>query len=89
MTCQHEDHEDCMICRLCGECDESLDDDDVCDGCRENDNPEEDDEPDGDPNTLNCAHDWVYTGTAYGGDDERYHGEGRSYCSKCGADGDG
>lgn len=35
-----------------------------------------------------CAHDWAYTGTEYGGDDERYHGEGRAYCSKCGADGD-
>lgn len=35
-----------------------------------------------------CAHEWSYTGTAYGGDDESYHGEGRAYCSKCGADGD-
>lgn len=35
-----------------------------------------------------CAHEWVHTGTAYGGDDERYHGEGRAYCSKCGQDGD-
>ena len=36
----------------------------------------------------NCAHDWAYTGTAYGGDDSRWHGEGRCYCTKCGADGD-
>ncbi len=35
-----------------------------------------------------CDHDWVYTGIQYGGDDESYHGEGRVYCSKCGADGD-
>lgn len=35
-----------------------------------------------------CAHDWAFTGTAYGGDDDSYHGEGRSYCTKCGEDGD-
>ena len=35
-----------------------------------------------------CDHSWVYTGTQYGGDDERWHGEGLCYCSKCGADGD-
>ena len=35
-----------------------------------------------------CAHEWAYTGTAYGGDDESYHGEGRCYCMNCGADGD-
>lgn len=35
-----------------------------------------------------CAHDWSYSGTAYGGDDESYHGEGRCICSICGADGD-
>ena len=35
-----------------------------------------------------CAHEWAFTGTAYGGDDESYHGEGRCYCTKCGADGD-
>lgn len=35
------------------------------------------------------GHDWVYTGTAYGGDDERWCGEGRCYCANCGADGDG
>jgi hypothetical protein len=34
------------------------------------------------------GHSWVYTGTAYGGDDDSYHGEGRSYCEFCGADGD-
>ncbi len=33
-------------------------------------------------------HVWVYTGSAYGGDDESYHGEGRVYCENCGADGD-
>ena len=36
-----------------------------------------------------CLHEWVYTGTAYGGDDESYSGEGRVYCSLCGEDGDG
>ena len=35
-----------------------------------------------------CPHDWSYSGTAYGGDDESYHGEGRCLCSLCGADGD-
>jgi hypothetical protein len=34
------------------------------------------------------GHEFVCTGTAYGGDDESYHGEGRSYCIHCGADGD-
>lgn len=35
-----------------------------------------------------CRHEWAYTGTAYGGDDERWSGEGRAYCIHCGADGD-
>lgn len=34
------------------------------------------------------GHRFVCTGTAYGGDDASYHGEGRSYCEHCGADGD-
>jgi hypothetical protein len=34
------------------------------------------------------GHVWAYTGAAYGGDDESYHGEGRVYCEICGADGD-
>lgn len=34
------------------------------------------------------GHKFVCTGTAYGGDDESYHGEGRCYCANCGADGD-
>lgn len=34
------------------------------------------------------GHSWVYSGTAYGGDDESYHGEGRCYCEWCGDDGD-
>lgn len=46
-----------------------------------------DDEPD-DRCTNPGGHSWVYTGTAYGGDDESYHGEGRCYCEHCGADGD-
>jgi len=35
-----------------------------------------------------CQHKWAYTGTGYGGDDERWGGEGRCYCIHCGADGD-
>ena len=34
------------------------------------------------------GHQWAYTGSAYGGDDESYFGEGRCYCQNCGADGD-
>lgn len=34
------------------------------------------------------GHEFECTGTAYGGDDESYHGEGRCYCIHCGADGD-
>ena len=34
------------------------------------------------------GHSWVCTGTAYGGDDERWCGEGRMYCEFCGTDGD-
>lgn len=34
------------------------------------------------------GHRWAYTGSAYGGDDDRWHGEGRCYCVNCGADGD-
>jgi hypothetical protein len=34
------------------------------------------------------GHTWSYSGTNYGGDDERYHGEGRCLCAQCGADGD-
>lgn len=45
-------------------------------------------EPDPGSNDAGCEHDFVCSGTAYGGDDESYHGEGRSYCTKCGADGD-
>jgi len=44
-----------------------------------------------DPNDLCTSrhgHDWVCTGTSYGGDDERFHGDGVSYCTICGADGD-
>ena len=37
---------------------------------------------------FTCRHEWAYTGTAYGGDDESYMGEGRCYCIHCGADGD-
>jgi len=37
---------------------------------------------------FTCDHDWIYTGTSYGGDDESYHGDGRVYCSLCGLDGD-
>jgi len=44
---------------------------------------------DGEPRcTGPKGHEWAYTGTQYGGDDDRWHGEGRSYCIHCGADGD-
>lgn len=42
----------------------------------------------GDRCTDPGGHRWAYTGTQYGGDDERWHGEGRCYCAHCGADGD-
>jgi hypothetical protein len=45
-------------------------------------------EPDPGSSTPGCNHSWVCTGTAYGGDVESYHGEGRMYCEFCGADGD-
>lgn len=49
-----------------------------------------DDRPEPDPGSddPNCVHEWANTGTAYGGDDERWMGEGRAYCIHCGADGD-
>lgn len=34
------------------------------------------------------GHEFECTGTQYGGDDERWHGEGRCLCIYCGADGD-
>lgn len=44
------------------------------------------------PEQFECGtergHEWSYTGSAYGGDDESYFGEGRCYCCYCGADGD-
>lgn len=53
---------------------------------------EADHDPDEDPPEGLCTHPdghkWVYTGTAYGGDDPSYRGEGRCYCQHCGADGD-
>jgi len=36
-----------------------------------------------------CPHEWAFSGTAYGGDDPSFRGEGRCYCLLCGADGDG
>lgn len=47
--------------------------------------------PEDDPEPV-CSdpggHVFKETGTAYGGDDERWMGEGRSLCIHCGADGD-
>ena len=40
------------------------------------------------PCTDPGGHEFECTGTAYGGDDERWHGEGRMLCVHCGADGD-
>ncbi|MFW5958314.1 MAG: hypothetical protein ACOCQ0_04075, partial [Desulfosalsimonas sp.] len=34
------------------------------------------------------GHEFISTGTADGGDDERWMGEGRCFCIHCGADGD-
>lgn len=46
------------------------------------------DDLDPDACTNPGGHEFVCTGTAYGGDDERWCGEGRCYCIHCGADGD-
>lgn len=44
---------------------------------------------DGEPICSNPGgHEFECTGTQYGGDDERWGGEGRSLCIHCGADGD-
>lgn len=44
---------------------------------------------DGEPRCTNPGgHEFECTGTAYGGDDESYFGEGRCFCVWCGADGD-
>lgn len=40
------------------------------------------------PCTNSNGHKFECTGTQYGGDDERWHGEGRCLCVYCGADGD-
>jgi hypothetical protein len=51
--------------------------------------PDGDDDEDPAPlGRCPCGGAWVCTGTAYGGDDESYHGEGRIYCDQCNADGD-
>ena len=52
--------------------------------------PADPEEPEFDPGQRGpCpGHVWAFTGTQYGGDDERFHGEGRAYCELCGADGD-
>lgn len=48
-----------------------------------------DDEDNGEQRCTNPGgHQFECTGTAYGGDDERWHGEGRCLCIHCGADGD-
>ena len=46
------------------------------------------DDPNDQPCTNPAGHKFECTGTAYGGDDERWHGEGRCLCIYCGADGD-
>ena len=37
---------------------------------------------------ITRGHSWSYTGSNYGGDDERFGGDGRCLCAYCGADGD-
>ncbi len=59
------------------------------DGGAEDDDPRDYPGDDPDACTNPRGHEWEYTGTAYGGDDERYYGEGRCYCIHCGTDGDG
>lgn len=49
--------------------------------------PPFEDEPD-DGCSDPAGHKFECTGTAYGGDDDSYHGEGRCFCIYCGADGD-
>lgn len=34
-TCDHADSEDCMICFACGNCSETLDDEEICEDCRQ------------------------------------------------------
>lgn len=51
--------------------------------------PDDFDDFDGEPRCTNPeGHEWAYSGSAYGGDDDSYCGEGRCYCVWCGADGD-
>lgn len=45
-------------------------------------------EPEEKPCIAEGGHVFECTGTSYGGDDERWHGEGRCLCIHCGADGD-
>jgi hypothetical protein len=52
------------------------------------DDPNLEREPDPGSDNPDCVHEWAYTGTAYGGDDDRWMGEGRAYCINCGANGD-
>jgi len=53
----------------------------------EDDEPDDEQEPDDRCSNPN-GHKWNYTGTQYGGDDDRWNGEGRVLCVWCGADGD-
>jgi hypothetical protein len=54
----------------------------------EPDYPEGDEGDYGERCSSPTGHEWSYTGTQYGGDDERWGGEGRCLCVHCGADGD-
>lgn len=68
----------------CHDCDMPLDEYGNCAECDARLDAE-----DGEPKcTSSTGHEFVYTGTSYGGDDESYCGEGRCYCRYCGADGD-
>lgn len=58
--------------------------DTFCDDC----NARAEEQATGDRCTNPGGHQWSYTGTRYGGDDERWSGEGRCLCVHCGADGD-
>lgn len=61
----------------------------LCDACELEEHGGELDDDDGEPRCSNPGgHEFECTGTQYGGDDERWGGEGRSLCIHCGADGD-
>lgn len=81
-----------LPCRYCSTLATMRDEDGepLCDGCAGVEPEEDDPLMDYPPRCTNPGgHKFVHTGTAYGGDDTSYFGEGRCYCAYCGLDGDG